>query len=150
MEMTSDASPSDKQIDLGEGLSAIAGRIMDGGRSISGLRRLSGGATQEIWRFDLETAGGATPMILRRAPGGLRVSDTAVGLEVEARLLAAAGDAGAPVPSVPYVLAEEDGLGHGFIMGFVEGETLGGRIVKSPDFAAARPGLARAGGYIPA
>ena len=150
--MTTDAATGNTQTshggDLEQGLNAIAGRIMAGGQGVTGLRRLSGGATQEIFRFDLVTEAGPAPLILRRAPGGLRVSETAVGLEVEARLIAAAGAAGAPVPPVPYVLAEEDGLGHGFIMGFVEGETLGGRIVKSPDMAPARPMLARQCGEI--
>ena len=146
--MTSDAATGNTQNDLERGLSAIASRIMPGGQGAAGVRRLSGGATQEIFRFELATADGPVPLILRRAPGGLRVSDTAVGLETEAKLIAAAGAVGAPVPAVPYVLGEDDGLGHGFIMGFVEGETLGGRIVKSPDLAAARPGLARACGEI--
>jgi len=146
--MTSDAATGNTLNELEQGLSAIAGRIMSGGQGVAGLRRLSGGATQEIFRFDLVTDAGPVPLILRRAPGGMRVSETAVGLEVEARLIAAAGAAGAPVPSVPYVLAEQDGLGHGFIMGFVEGETLGGRIVKSPDLAPARPMLARQCGEI--
>ena len=47
-----------------------------------------------------------------------------------------------------HVLEPEDGLGHGFIMGFVEGETLGGRIVRSEAFAGARTFLARQCGEI--
>jgi len=129
--------------DFEPALGALAPKLGADGRSIAGLQRLSGGASQEIWRFDLVRDGGTEPLILRRAPGGARVSETAVGLEVEARLIEAADAAGVPVPPVRYVLAHEDGVGHGFVMGLVPGETLGGRIVKSPDFAAARPMLAR-------
>ncbi|MGI9169633.1 MAG: phosphotransferase family protein [Caulobacteraceae bacterium] len=133
--------------DLDEALSRLAiGRLS--GQGTADLTRLSAGATQEIWRFSLIEAGGATPLVLRRAPGGDRVSETAVGLETEARLIDAADAAGVPVPPVRWVLRSDDGLGHGFIMGFVEGETLGGRIARSESFAAVRPRLARQCGEI--
>jgi aminoglycoside phosphotransferase (APT) family kinase protein len=149
MEMVSDVAHIVDPDDFEPALAALAPRLGDGDRTIAGLRRLSGGATQEIWRFELAAdSADPEPLILRRAPGGLRISETAVGLEVEARLLEAAGAVGVPVPPVRHVLEPEDNLGHGFIMGFVPGETLGGRIVKSPDLAPARPGLARQCGEI--
>lgn len=129
-------------------LSSIAGRIDVAATGICGLRRLSGGASQELWRFDLTQGENLTPVILRRAPGGDRVSETAAGLEVEAALIQAADKAGVPVPPVRYVLQPQDGLGRGFVMGFVEGEALGGRIVKGEAFAAIRPHLARQCGEI--
>jgi aminoglycoside phosphotransferase (APT) family kinase protein len=115
---------------------------------IADLRRMTAGATQEVWRFELVEGADRTPVILRRAPGGTRVSETAIGLETEAQLLEAAAAAGVPVPAVRHVLVPEDGLGHGFIMAFVEGETLGGRIVKSPELAQARTFLARQCGEV--
>ena len=146
--MTTDAATAVNPDDFEHALDALAPKLGSGGRSIAALSRMSAGATQEVWKFDLVTDAGAEPLILRRAPGGSRVSETAIGLEVEARLLEAAGAAGVPVPAVRHVLAPEDGLGHGFIMGFVPGETLGGRIVKSPDLAPARPTLARSCGEV--
>ena len=129
------------------GLERLA-RSRLGASGVSGVARMSAGATQEIWRFVILRDGRETPLVLRRAPGGDRVTDAAVGLETEAALIAAAGDAGVPVPPVPYVLEPEDGLGRGFLMGFVEGETLGGRIARSDALASARPGLARQCGEI--
>jgi aminoglycoside phosphotransferase (APT) family kinase protein len=114
-----------------------------GGAGVRGVARLSAGATQEIWRFELLKEDEATPLILRRAPGGDRVAQTAVGLETEAALILAAAAQGVPAPPVVAVLTPEDDLGHGFIMGFVDGETLGGRIARSEALASARPGLAR-------
>jgi aminoglycoside phosphotransferase (APT) family kinase protein len=119
-----------------------------GGEGISGLARMSAGATQEIWRFNLVKDGAETPLILRRAPGGDRVSETAVGLETEAALIEAAADVGVPVPSVPWVLTPEDGVGRGFLMGFVEGETLGGRIARGEALAHTRTFLARQCGEV--
>jgi aminoglycoside phosphotransferase (APT) family kinase protein len=135
------------KVEFDAALRALAGRLAPGG-TMADLRRLTAGATQEVWRFDLAEGETTTPLILRRAPGGTRVSETTVGLEVEARLLAAAAAAGVPVPAVRHVLTPEDGLGHGFIMAFVEGETLGGRIVKSEALAPARVFLARQCGEV--
>ncbi len=132
---------------LQQALEAIA-RAWLGGDGIEGLARLTAGATQEIWRFDLLRGGERTPLVLRRAPGGERVSEAAVGLETEARLIEAAAAAGVPEPPVIHVLTPEDGAGHGFIMGFIEGETLGGRIAKSEALAPARTVLARQCGEI--
>jgi aminoglycoside phosphotransferase (APT) family kinase protein len=128
--------------ELADRLGALARRSL-GGDGVTGVARLSAGATQEIWRFALIKGGVEIPLILRRAPGGDRVAETAVGLETEAALMAAAAAAGVPVPDVTWVLQPEDGLGHGFIMSFVEGETLGGRIARGEAFAHTRTFLAR-------
>jgi aminoglycoside phosphotransferase (APT) family kinase protein len=131
-----------------DALAALAPRLRPLGRTISGLTRLSGGATQEIWRFDLETADGPKRLIMRRAPGGDRLTELGVGLNVEAQLIAAARGRGVAVPEVHHTLAPEDGLGHGFIMEFVAGEVLGGRIVKAASLARARDTLAYSCGRI--
>jgi aminoglycoside phosphotransferase (APT) family kinase protein len=137
------------EVELQQGLERLA-RARLGGEGIADLARVSAGATQEIWRFALVKDGERTPLVLRRAPGGLRLSPTAVGLETEAELIVAAGAAGVPVPPVVHVLGPEDGLGHGFLMGFVEGETLGGRIARAEAFAPTRTFLARQCGEIAA
>ena len=61
-----------------------------GGDGIAGLTRLTAGASQEIWRFSVVKDGVETPLILRRAPGGDRVSESAIGPVVEASLIQAA------------------------------------------------------------
>lgn len=114
--------------------------------ALSALRRLSGGASQETWSFE---AGGAR-YILRRSPPSVVASPSsmAIGLETEAALMQAAARAGVPSPEVKYILREEDGAGRGFVQSFVEGETLGGRIVKDAAYAEARKTLARQCGDI--
>jgi aminoglycoside phosphotransferase (APT) family kinase protein len=129
-------------------LSEVARQRFPGSDGVRNVTRMTAGATQEIWRFEVAEAGGVTPLILRRAPGGERISTTAVGLEAEADLLRAAEAVGVPVPAVRHMLEPDDRLGHGFIMSFVEGETLGGRIVRDARFAAIRPGLARQCGEV--
>jgi len=127
--------------DFSAGLDAVVRRVFPGAR-MDNLRRLSGGASQETWAFEAVGESGSTPLILRRAPGGERVHDSAVGLEGEAALMRLAGAVGVPEPPVHYVLEPGDGIGRGFVCGFIEGETLGRKIVRDERFAEARKTLA--------
>lgn len=111
---------------------------------VSGLRRLSGGASQETWAF----RAGERDLILRRKPDGVIGSGNAIGLDKEAALIQAAARQGAPVPPVVHVCTPDDGVGEAYIMGKVEGETLGRRIVRDEAFAAVRPKLARQCGEV--
>ncbi|MDO8840366.1 MAG: phosphotransferase family protein [Parvibaculum sp.] len=131
-------------------LAAVVRNHIPGATGITNLKRLSGGASQETWSFDVTTAGKEPVLlILRRAPGGARDSRaTAVPLETEARLIDLAGHADVPVPTVRHVLAPDDGLGHGFIMDRIAGETIARKILRDDEFAAARPKLARQCGEI--
>jgi aminoglycoside phosphotransferase (APT) family kinase protein len=131
-------------------LAQIVARAIDGISTIANLKRLSGGASQETWSFDGVGATGTTPLILRRAPGGKTVqrSGNAVALATEAKVIKLAKAAGVPVPSVPYVLADSDNLGPGYLMGRVEGETIARKILRDAEFAEARPKLARQCGRI--
>jgi aminoglycoside phosphotransferase (APT) family kinase protein len=133
---------------LQSGLAHLAPRLASGATGITGLRALSGGAMQDIWRFDVAAPAGPIPLILRRAPPGHAASNATIDLPTEALLMRHAATIGVPVPPIRHVLSPEDQCGAGFIMDFVAGETLGGRIVKHPSLAAARPHLARQCGDI--
>ena len=123
-----------------------------GATGVGNAVRLSGGASQETWSFDIVHPDGAIGAILRRAPPGYGASPTrAVGLGAEAALMQLAHAAGVPSPKVLHVLEPRDELGTGFIMGRVEGETIPRKILRDEQFAAARPKLARQlGGVIAA
>lgn len=136
--------------DFAPALQAAVTRGLRDVASIANLKRLSGGASQETWSFDGVSPGRAQGLILRRAPGGRVVprSATAVPLATEAKIIRLAAAAGVPVPPVPYVLEERDGLGPGYVMGRVEGETIARKILRDAEFADARPKLARQCGRI--
>ena len=115
-----------------------------GASGVSDVKRLSGGASQETWSFDIAHPDGARAAILRRAPQGYGAAPgRAAGLDAEAVLMQQAFAAGVPSPQVLYVLRESDGLGIGFVMGRVDGETIPRKILRDQEFAAARPLLAR-------
>jgi aminoglycoside phosphotransferase (APT) family kinase protein len=136
--------------DLEARLDAVLSDVVPGHVRLSRLRRLSGGASQETYRVELETRSGPLRLAWRRAPGGRPGGGdpASVGLETEARLIRAARAAGVPEPEVLHVLREEDGLGPGFLMEWLEGETLGNRIVRAPELEDVRPLLARECGRV--
>ena len=116
-------------------------RTVDGFRELVGVERLSGGASQETYRLELETSAGPSRLAFRRAPGATRQPGQ-VGVDTEAQLICAARAAGVPEPQVVAVLEPNDGLGEGFVMEWLEGETLGKRINTAEDLADARKTLA--------
>lgn len=136
--------------DISAQVGACLARLLPSFRELKSCERLSGGASQETWRINADTADGPQRYALRRAPGGVSAShvEMTVGLEAEARLLAAAHAAGVPEPRVLGLLAPEDGLGAGFLMEWLDGETLGAQIVRSEALAAIRPRLARQCGEV--
>ncbi len=122
-----------------------------GAIGVTGAARLSGGASQETWSFDIVHAAGTFGAILRRSPKGYGAAPSrAAGLDAEARLMQLAHDAGLPSPKVLHVLRPEDDLGNGFVMARVEGETIARKILRDAQFARARPLLARQLGKVAA
>src|SRR6266702_5318946 len=122
-----------------------------GATGVVGVAKLSGGASQETWTFDILHASGIVGAILRRAPTGYGASPgRAAGLDAEAVLMQLAHDAGLPSPRVMHVLTPQDELGAGFIMARVEGETIARKILRDAQFAEARPMLARQLGTVAA
>jgi aminoglycoside phosphotransferase (APT) family kinase protein len=111
------------------------GRPVD---AIADLKRLSGGASQELWGF-AAVEENPRRFVMRRARDGVEVKkETQVGLDQEGRLQIAAAEAGVPVARVACLLEPGDGLGPGFIMEHVLGETVPKRIFNGEQFAYAR------------
>ena len=122
-----------------------------GATGVTGAVRLSGGASQETWSFDIVHPDGNIGAILRRAPPGYGAAPSrAAGLAAEAQLMQLAYEAGVPSPRVLHVLQPRDKLGTGFIMQRVEGETIARKILRDEKFASARPLLARQLGKVAA
>lgn len=126
--------------DFENSLHTLFTRVFGENCNLESFRRLSGGASQETWAL----FGDNQAAILRRAPGGTSKarSSAAIGLPAEAKLISAANETGVPVPEVLYVLSDEDGLGDGFVMSLVEGETIARPILRNDEFASTRQILA--------
>jgi aminoglycoside phosphotransferase (APT) family kinase protein len=130
--------------DFQERLSLVLARVQPGFRGIESVERLTAGASLETYSVRALVDSGRRRLALRRAIKGVPKASIpwAPSIEAEAQLMIAARGADIPSPEVHYILREEDGLGHGFLMEWLDGETLGHRIVRSDRFADLRPRLA--------
>jgi aminoglycoside phosphotransferase (APT) family kinase protein len=132
-----------------EKLAAVLAERMPGFEALLGCERLTAGASRETYRLTAQVEGAQRLLALRRAPdGGKSAMKQGPGLNIEARLFAAARSAGVPGPEVFVSLEPDDGLGSGFVMEWIAGETLGPRIARGAEFADARKGLARQCGEV--
>ena len=124
-------------------LAAVIARRFEGAK-LASVNQLTAGASQQTFCLTVEEGSGETSMYaFRRAQPGLESSSygqLSPSLEVELLKLAAEGNV--PVPEIYCVLGAEDGLGDGYIMEWLEGETMGQRIIKLPELADARESLA--------
>ena len=132
-------------------LQAVISRHLGLPGTIHNLRQLTGGASRSTWLFD-EAANGARHRLIMQS-GGVwadRATRLAPQLEPEqdAQLMKAASAVGVPAPKVRAILEPADGLGRGYVTDFVEGETLGQRIVRDEKFASARALMAKQCGEI--
>jgi aminoglycoside phosphotransferase (APT) family kinase protein len=146
--MTAEASEGPG--DVAEPLGALVTRLGLG--ELAGIERLSGGANMETYCVRL--ADGSRLALRRTSGAGAALSEgdgaraVSGGLAAEGAVLRAAGRAGVPVPDVIHELAPADGLGEGLLLEWLDGETLGQRIVRSERLAGVRPQLARQCGEV--
>lgn len=114
----------------------LTGALRDvlGATSVTGLVRLSGGASRETYRFEAD----GRALILQRQRGGY-----ARDMAIEVAALRAADAGGVPVPHVIAASTDASALGASFtILTAVEGETIARKILRDERFSAAREVLA--------
>jgi aminoglycoside phosphotransferase (APT) family kinase protein len=105
--------------------------LLGSGVSVENIRRLSAGASRQMWAVDAVGGDGAVQrLVVRRDPRG---RDTTVS---EPAILRAAAAAGVPVPAV---IADD---GEYLAVERIEGETIPRKILRDDEFASARPLLA--------
>jgi aminoglycoside phosphotransferase (APT) family kinase protein len=129
-----------------EALTAALGERLGG--AVRNLRRLSGGASRVTSAFELVHGdGGTRPLILQMdRTGGAPVRAKA---RLEHALLRAAARAGVPVPAVVAApdfdtpdAGADDALGGAWlVVERLAGETIPRKILRDPEYAAARPAL---------
>lgn len=144
------AQADDKLATIARGLGRALGRHWRAEVLIENVVRLTGGASSQTYAFDATRAGGAREkLILRRdpfadAPPGASAADERYGpgWAGEFQVLQVALRGGVPVPQALVAMQPEDGLGQGFVMSFVAGETVARRILREPGYATARDAMA--------
>lgn len=135
---------------IAAGLGRALARQLGAGTRVGGLTRLAGGSSCEVWAFEAVAAGERQALVLRRDRDGKASREALPGIDfgpamdrdTEGRIQAAAGAAGVPVPEVRFALEPADGLGAGYVMARIAGETIARRILRDDAHAEARPRLA--------
>ena len=131
-----------RRLSTEESAAALAARL---GGTVHGLRRLSGGASRITSSFDLHAPGSEPrPLILQMdrtggAPGRAKA-------RLEHELLHAAANAGVPVPAVvaapDFDDPDDDELGGAWlVVERLDGETIPRKILRDPEYDAARRAL---------
>jgi aminoglycoside phosphotransferase (APT) family kinase protein len=107
------------------------------GAPVTGLERLSGGASRETWAFD---AGGRALILQRSRPGA---GAAAVTMATEVSLLQRAATGGVPVPAVVVDATDGAALGApGFVVERLAGETIARKLLRDDVYAGVRPTVA--------
>ncbi len=119
--------------DLMPGIARVCKRVDLG--EPADLKRLTGGATMESWRFVC----GDNAFVLRRAPSLEFMADRPFGHDVEAEVIRKAFAAGVTAPEVVAELIPEDAIGSGFVMRALPGTPNPKEILEMED----SPGLLR-------
>ena len=108
--------------------------------TIQNLQPLTGGASKEIWKFEVKSDSRSEKFILRKGSGiegpmAIKTSD-------EAKIQKTVISLGAPVPEIISVSSVEEPLGDAYIMKFVEGESIARKVLRDKEYKEALKGLA--------
>lgn len=118
---------------------------------IEDLRKISAGASREVWAFEAAVPDAAAlQLIVKRDPidpatlRGVRGVDAFAGIDrnTEGALIRLVGEAGVLAPRVHFFLPAGQAASPGFAMTRIEGETLGRHIVRDEAYSGARETLA--------
>ncbi len=137
--------------DLAARLEAALTRHSGRATKVRDLARLTGGATKGTYQFTAERDAGEEKLILQLTTVSERTDpsvDATPRLDgtSDAQLMIAAARAGVKVPEVRVILDQSDGMGSGYVTGFVAGQTLGAKLARDPAFAGIRETMARQAG----
>ncbi len=117
---------------------------------VSGLRRLTGGASRETWSLDatIERAGAdpeTLPLIWQR---DVRGAPKTLSRAQEYQLMATAFAAGVPAPEPIFFSDDSIGDGESFFVRRIEGETLPRRLLREDIYATARDAMPAQLGHV--
>lgn len=131
-------------MDEAERIAEVIGAETGGPVQVRKLERLPGGACQELFRVELDIGAGAlrgARRVVLRSDARSRLSGTLTRRE-EFAVINAAVAAGVRTPPARWLsrgLLREDAWA--YFLDWADGEALGGKVVRGPELAAARPRL---------
>ena len=130
----------DSSEEMRDRLATVLGRTTGAPVEVGRVVALSGGAASLTFAVDAMKDGAPWPLIFQRGASA-EASAGALSKSVQARLQMRAREAGLPVAEVVAVLTPDDGLGDGFVMERIEGESLAPKWLRLPVYAQAREAM---------
>jgi len=135
-------APAGDRTEWTDRLDGVVAKHWGSGARVEKVEIALGGGSNATWLFDVvEAAGARRELVLRQETAG-GPSNPFLDPEAQFRIGRAMYAAGVPVPEPHFLLDPEDGLGRGFAMERIAGETIPRKILRNPEFANARPRLA--------
>jgi aminoglycoside phosphotransferase (APT) family kinase protein len=126
-----------------ERLTAFLADTMERPVTVSELRPLAGGASRETWRLRAEVGSDEPVLLVLRLDMAATMNPAALSRAEEFHLLQRASDAGIRCPRPVALCVDPAVLGAPFfLMEYVAGESIGPRVARRPELAAARAALA--------
>lgn len=128
--------------ELNAKLGALLTRTTGASVEVTRMTALTGGAASLTYRIDAKRDGERWPLIYQ-CGATAEASAGALRKSVQAQLQMRARNAGLPVAEVIAIPDPADGLGDGFVMACIDGESLAPKWLRQPDYAAARAVMTR-------
>ena len=126
--------------DMRRRLTAVLGRASGAAVEVTRVAALSGGAASLTFAVDATRDGEPWPLIFQRSAAG-EAAVGAIAKSVQAKLQMRARRAGLPVAEVVAIPGPDDGLGDGFVMVRIDGESLAPKWLRQDGYAAARAAM---------
>jgi aminoglycoside phosphotransferase (APT) family kinase protein len=127
--------------DLAAHLAAFLANVTGAPTTITAVHPIAGGASRETWAVDAEIGGASEALVLRMDQASSMNPD-ALSRPQEFALLATAHAAGVLAPRPRWLDADGAALGRPFLlMDRIAGESIGPRVGRRPELAAARARL---------
>ncbi|MGU3584633.1 phosphotransferase family protein [Rhodococcus sp. C26F] len=132
---------------LEDGIGAVLSEAFGTETTVDVLRRLTGGASRQVWAAETHSADGRSQeVVLRRDPPGHGDADR---MQSEVACLQAAAAAGVPVPAVLASGSSAPGIDAPYLlMDMVTGESIPRKLQRDPELQDVRTHLADDMGYV--
>ena len=132
-------------------LLSVLKKSLDGFETLESTKRLTSGASRITFEVSTICKGKPKKLALRINPADLNedgLMSQRIAPSSEAEVMKLARSAGIPTPEIIYIFDEEEDLGEGYLMDWMEGESVGSKISRGEEFKAIRPVLAKQCGQI--
>ena len=132
-------------------LLSILEKSLEGFETLVSTSRLTSGASRITYEITTICKGKQKKVALRINPRDSNkdgLMSQRIAPSSEAKVMELARSAGVPTPEIIYIFDRSDNLGEGYLMTWMDGESLGSKIARGQELQSVRPILAKQCGQI--